>query len=109
MNFMISGAGAAAPTLQAGMASYFTITRTSAGLYVLTTKDKYARCVNADMEMIPVTAGATKICQLSGMTHNANNTFTFTLNFFLVATATDLAVGDSAALDLRFSNTTATP
>jgi hypothetical protein len=106
---MLLGAGAAAPTLAGGGVSYFTITRTSAGVYVLTTKDKWARCIKVDVAFIPATAGATKIAQASGLTQNANKTWTVTVNFFLVATATDLAVGDFGSMDLVFSNVLATP
>lgn len=91
-----------APTLVAnqslGVAS---ISRTSAGLYVLTLQDKYMRLMHAHVEIVTPSAENIK-ANVSAESVASAKTVTFRCT--ATATATDPASGDSFLIALQLKN-----
>jgi hypothetical protein len=94
-----------APTLVAadsmGVAS---ISRSSAGLYVLTLQDKYMKLRHADIHVVTPTAEDIKANVVSEAVATAK---TVTFRTVAVATATDPASGDSLLISLQLKNSSA--
>ena len=104
--------GAGTPLLGEGdpAGSYYTLARTGAGVYTLTTKDPYKAILLVDLSFLLATA-------VSGWTaavvplQNANNTWTLTITTYLSGTATDLAANPAniVCCDIRFRMSGSTP
>lgn len=93
-----------APTLvvahSQGVAS---ISRTSAGLYVLTLQDKYVRLVHGHVSIITPSAEDIKANIVSD---TVSTTKTVTFRCVAVGTATDPASGDTVSVALQLKNST---
>ena len=94
----IGASGAPTLTRGTGIAS---ISRTSAGLYVLTLQDKYSRLMLFHGTVKAASAEDLKV-QLVSETVSSNKTVTF--RCVAVATATDPANGDSLFIKLELKN-----
>ena len=91
-----------APTLNAAQSQGVqSISRTSAGLYVLTLQDKYMRLMDAHIAIVTPSAEDIKANVVSEAVATAK---TVTFRCVAVATATDPASGDSLLISLQLKN-----
>jgi hypothetical protein len=110
-NVLLVGAGAAAPTFVAGdkigssTGNYLVIARTSAGIYTITTVDKFIAVVGYDVT-VALAAGASNVVAVYAPlpVKNANATWTFTANLYVAGTLTDLANTQQMSLQFTFQN-----
>jgi hypothetical protein len=115
-NMVCVGAGAAAPTFVAGdragqsAGNYITIARTSAGIYTWTTVDPFIAVVGWDANYALAAGGATTVLMFAPLpVKNANSTYTFTTNFYVGGTLTDLANTQQIAVQFTFQNSITVP
>lgn len=106
MDFEILGAGAAAPTLSTDAAqAVASISRSSAGVYVITLKDAYKKLIykSADLDD---TLNDGAYCTMSDTTNEGTSTpLTVTLRTRAAAgTLTDAAAGRRIGISLVFRN-----
>lgn len=113
---VLTGAGAAKPTLGEGDAAgaYFTITRGGTGDYTLTTKDKFLAVVAYDVTLAMGTPANTWTVMLYTPSQNTDNTWSFRIKTqnnatYAAGTAADLTSTMQLFVWLRFRNSAAKP
>lgn len=94
-----------APTLVAANSKGVTsISRTSAGLYVLTLDDKYNKLLGFTLNQLSTGAQAAPIVNLKAQTVTTNKTLTFQYLAINNSSATDPASGESCFIQITLGN-----